>query len=58
MIEAIERILHQLEAIGENLEYSSIEIAIESRLPPGILDKVYQLKQKRKLGQQITLNNS
>uniref|UniRef100_A0A8R1XRD6 Uncharacterized protein n=1 Tax=Onchocerca volvulus TaxID=6282 RepID=A0A8R1XRD6_ONCVO len=39
MIEAIERILHQLEAIGENLEYSSIEIAIESRLPPGILDK-------------------
>ncbi|VDN51910.1 unnamed protein product, partial [Dracunculus medinensis] len=35
-IESIERILRQLEAMGENLEQSSIEIIVESRLPAWI----------------------
>uniref|UniRef100_A0A1I7VBA0 Gag protein n=1 Tax=Loa loa TaxID=7209 RepID=A0A1I7VBA0_LOALO len=43
-IEAMEKILRQLEALGEDLEHSSIEVTIESRLPPWILDKVYQMK--------------
>ncbi|MCP9259939.1 Pao retrotransposon peptidase family protein [Dirofilaria immitis] len=43
-VESIERILRQLEAIGENLEKSSIEIIIESRLPTWILKKIYQQK--------------
>uniref|UniRef100_A0A1I7VPN2 Integrase catalytic domain-containing protein n=1 Tax=Loa loa TaxID=7209 RepID=A0A1I7VPN2_LOALO len=38
-VEAMEKILRQLEALGEDLEYSSIEVTIESRLPPWILDK-------------------
>uniref|UniRef100_A0A1I7V663 Uncharacterized protein n=1 Tax=Loa loa TaxID=7209 RepID=A0A1I7V663_LOALO len=42
IIESIERILRQLEAIGENLEHSSIETVIESKLPGWVLDKVYQ----------------
>ncbi|MCA4774579.1 DUF1759 domain-containing protein, partial [Wolbachia endosymbiont of Mansonella perstans] len=46
-IEAMEKILRQLEALGENLEHSSIEITIENRLPPWILDKVYQMKEGR-----------
>lgn len=41
-IEAIERILRQLEAIGENLDHCSIEISIESKLPIWILHKVYE----------------
>ncbi|VDN05181.1 unnamed protein product, partial [Onchocerca ochengi] len=49
-IGAMEKILRQLEALGENLEHSSIEAKIESRLSPWILDKVYQMKQKEKLG--------
>ncbi|MCP9257663.1 Pao retrotransposon peptidase family protein [Dirofilaria immitis] len=43
-VENIERILRQLEAMGENLEQSSIEIIIESRLPAWILEKIYQQK--------------
>uniref|UniRef100_A0A1I7VZY4 DUF1758 domain-containing protein n=1 Tax=Loa loa TaxID=7209 RepID=A0A1I7VZY4_LOALO len=43
-VEAMEKILRQLEALGEDLEHSSIEVTIESRLPPWILDKVYQMK--------------
>ncbi|MCP9261007.1 putative Reverse transcriptase [Dirofilaria immitis] len=43
-VESIERILRQLEAMGENLEKSSIEIIIESRLPAWILKKIYQQK--------------
>ncbi|MCP9265020.1 Pao retrotransposon peptidase family protein [Dirofilaria immitis] len=39
---SIERILRQLEAMGENLEQSSIETIIESRLPAWILEKIYQ----------------
>ncbi|MCP9257565.1 Zinc knuckle family protein [Dirofilaria immitis] len=44
--ESIERILRQLEAMGENLEQSSIEIIIESRLPAWILEKIYQQKEQ------------
>uniref|UniRef100_A0A1I7VLA8 Transposase n=1 Tax=Loa loa TaxID=7209 RepID=A0A1I7VLA8_LOALO len=44
VVEAIERILRQLEAIGENLEYSNIETAIESKLLGWKLNKVYQQK--------------
>ncbi|MCP9260713.1 Pao retrotransposon peptidase family protein [Dirofilaria immitis] len=36
---AIERILRQLEAIGENLDHCSIETSIESKLPIWILHK-------------------
>ncbi|VDN58912.1 unnamed protein product [Dracunculus medinensis] len=39
IVESIERILRQLEAIGENLEHSSIEKLIENKLPGWILDK-------------------
>uniref|UniRef100_A0AAF5Q772 DUF1758 domain-containing protein n=1 Tax=Wuchereria bancrofti TaxID=6293 RepID=A0AAF5Q772_WUCBA len=46
-VEAMEKILSQLEAIGENLEHSSIEVTIESKLPTWILDKVYQTKTER-----------
>uniref|UniRef100_A0AAF5RU17 Zinc knuckle family protein n=1 Tax=Wuchereria bancrofti TaxID=6293 RepID=A0AAF5RU17_WUCBA len=46
---SIERILRQLEAMGENLKQSSIEIIIEPKLPAWILDKIYQQKE----GQQI-----
>uniref|UniRef100_A0AAF5PJS5 DUF1758 domain-containing protein n=1 Tax=Wuchereria bancrofti TaxID=6293 RepID=A0AAF5PJS5_WUCBA len=46
-VEAMEKILRQLEAIGENLEHSSIEVTIESKLPTWILDKVYQTKTER-----------
>ncbi|VDO11137.1 unnamed protein product, partial [Brugia timori] len=45
-VEAIERILRQLKAIGENLEQSSIEIIIENKLPAWILDRVYQQKEQ------------
>ncbi|VDN93899.1 unnamed protein product [Brugia pahangi] len=43
-VEATERILLQLEAIGENLKQSSIEIIIENKLLAWILDRVYQQK--------------
>ncbi|VBB35140.1 unnamed protein product, partial [Acanthocheilonema viteae] len=36
---AMERILRQLEAIGENLEHSCLKIIIESGLPSWVLDK-------------------
>ncbi|MCP9260781.1 Zinc knuckle family protein [Dirofilaria immitis] len=45
-IEAIERILRQLEAIGENLNHCSIETSIESKLPIWILHKVYEQKKR------------
>uniref|UniRef100_A0AAF5PLT0 CCHC-type domain-containing protein n=1 Tax=Wuchereria bancrofti TaxID=6293 RepID=A0AAF5PLT0_WUCBA len=45
-IEAMERMLRQLEAIGENLEHPSIEISIENKLPAWIVDKLYQLKEE------------
>ncbi|VBB34816.1 unnamed protein product [Acanthocheilonema viteae] len=40
----MERILRQLEAIGENLEHSCLKIIIESGLPSWVLDKVSQTK--------------
>uniref|UniRef100_A0A1I7W2M4 DUF1758 domain-containing protein n=1 Tax=Loa loa TaxID=7209 RepID=A0A1I7W2M4_LOALO len=40
-IENIERVLRQLEALGDNLEHPSIETIIESKMPPWILNKVY-----------------
>lgn len=46
IVEATERILRQLEAIGENLEQSNIEIIIENKLPAWILDRVYQQKEQ------------
>ncbi|EFO13823.1 hypothetical protein LOAG_14705, partial [Loa loa] len=41
-VETMERALRQLEMHRENLEHSSIEIAIESILLNGILENVYQ----------------
>uniref|UniRef100_A0A1I7VW03 Reverse transcriptase domain-containing protein n=1 Tax=Loa loa TaxID=7209 RepID=A0A1I7VW03_LOALO len=38
-IENIERVLRQLEALGDNLEHPSIETIIESKMPPWILNK-------------------
>uniref|UniRef100_A0A1I7VZS6 DUF1758 domain-containing protein n=1 Tax=Loa loa TaxID=7209 RepID=A0A1I7VZS6_LOALO len=38
-IENIERVLRQLEALGDNLEHPSIETIIESKMPPRILNK-------------------
>uniref|UniRef100_A0AAF5PLN8 Uncharacterized protein n=1 Tax=Wuchereria bancrofti TaxID=6293 RepID=A0AAF5PLN8_WUCBA len=46
---ATERILRQLEAMGENLEQSSIEIIIENKLPAWILDRIYQQKEEQKI---------
>uniref|UniRef100_A0A1I7W032 DUF1758 domain-containing protein n=1 Tax=Loa loa TaxID=7209 RepID=A0A1I7W032_LOALO len=43
-IEIVERIFRQLETLRENLEHSSIENVIESKLPRWILDKVYHQK--------------
>ncbi|VDM95216.1 unnamed protein product [Onchocerca ochengi] len=48
-IETMERILRQLDAAGENLQHSSIEIITESKLPAWILDKVYQLKKEQEM---------
>ncbi|KAK6114160.1 hypothetical protein QQG55_54775 [Brugia pahangi] len=45
-LEAIERTLRQLEAIGENLEQSGIEIAVEGKLPTWILEQVYRRKRQ------------
>ncbi|MCP9263458.1 hypothetical protein DINM_006725, partial [Dirofilaria immitis] len=45
-IEAIERILRQLEVIGENLDHCSIETSIESKLPIWILHRVYEQKKR------------
>ncbi|VIP00293.1 Uncharacterized protein BM_BM17196 [Brugia malayi] len=44
--ENIERVLRQLEALGESLEHSNIEILIESKLPLWILNKIYKHKKK------------
>uniref|UniRef100_A0AAF5Q7J0 DUF1758 domain-containing protein n=1 Tax=Wuchereria bancrofti TaxID=6293 RepID=A0AAF5Q7J0_WUCBA len=38
----MERVLRQLEAIGENIEQPTIETIIESKLPNWILNQVYQ----------------
>ncbi|KAL3998738.1 Pao retrotransposon peptidase family protein [Acanthocheilonema viteae] len=43
-VEAMERILRQLKALGESLQHSSIETLIESKLPRWILEKVYHQK--------------
>ncbi|MCP9257123.1 hypothetical protein DINM_000351 [Dirofilaria immitis] len=43
--ETMKRILPWLDAIGENLQYFSTEVVIESKIPTRILDKVY-MKQK------------
>uniref|UniRef100_A0AAF5Q6I1 DUF1758 domain-containing protein n=1 Tax=Wuchereria bancrofti TaxID=6293 RepID=A0AAF5Q6I1_WUCBA len=44
VIENIERVLRQLEALGEEMEHSSIENMIEGKLPRWILNKVYEQK--------------
>ncbi|MCP9264732.1 Integrase core domain containing protein [Dirofilaria immitis] len=46
MIEHIERVIRQLEALGEDMEQSSIEHWIEDKLPHWILDKVFEQKEK------------
>ncbi|VDM93230.1 unnamed protein product [Onchocerca ochengi] len=43
-VETMERVLRQLEALGESLQHSSIETLIESKLPRRILEKVYHQK--------------
>ncbi|KAL3984767.1 hypothetical protein ACH3XW_35875 [Acanthocheilonema viteae] len=48
-IETTEKVLRQLEALSENLEHSSIENIIETRLPKWIIDKVYQQKEEQKV---------
>uniref|UniRef100_A0AAF5Q797 Uncharacterized protein n=1 Tax=Wuchereria bancrofti TaxID=6293 RepID=A0AAF5Q797_WUCBA len=42
----MERVLRQLEAIGENVEQPTIETIIESKLPNWILNQVYQQKEE------------
>uniref|UniRef100_A0AAF5RWJ4 Peptidase aspartic putative domain-containing protein n=1 Tax=Wuchereria bancrofti TaxID=6293 RepID=A0AAF5RWJ4_WUCBA len=44
VIENIERVLRQLEALGEEMEHSSIENLIEGKLPRWILNKLYEQK--------------
>uniref|UniRef100_A0A1I7V738 Gag protein n=1 Tax=Loa loa TaxID=7209 RepID=A0A1I7V738_LOALO len=44
MVEHIEKVIRQLEALGENMEHSSIEHWIEDKLPEWILDKVFEQK--------------
>ncbi|MCP9266124.1 Integrase core domain containing protein [Dirofilaria immitis] len=46
MIEHIERVIRQLEALGEDMEQSNIEHWIEDKLPHWILDKVFEQKEK------------
>ncbi|VBB35513.1 unnamed protein product, partial [Acanthocheilonema viteae] len=43
-IDVVERILRQLEALGDNLEHPSIDSTMESKLPAWILDRVLQAK--------------
>ncbi|VDK79292.1 unnamed protein product, partial [Onchocerca ochengi] len=43
-VEAMERVLRPLEALGESLQHSSIKTSIESKLPRWILEKVYHQK--------------
>uniref|UniRef100_A0A1I7VV19 DUF1758 domain-containing protein n=1 Tax=Loa loa TaxID=7209 RepID=A0A1I7VV19_LOALO len=45
-VEEMERVLRQLEAIGENVELPTIETMIESKLPNWILNQVYQQKEE------------
>uniref|UniRef100_A0A1I7VTU1 DUF1758 domain-containing protein n=1 Tax=Loa loa TaxID=7209 RepID=A0A1I7VTU1_LOALO len=45
-VEEMERVLRQLEAIGENVEQPTIETMIESKLPNWILNQVYQQKEE------------
>ncbi|VDM22446.1 unnamed protein product [Wuchereria bancrofti] len=44
-VETIERILRQLANLGENVEQTSIELAIEEKLPRWVLDEVYKKKE-------------
>uniref|UniRef100_A0AAF5Q6P3 Uncharacterized protein n=1 Tax=Wuchereria bancrofti TaxID=6293 RepID=A0AAF5Q6P3_WUCBA len=44
VIENLERVLRQLEALGEEMEHSSIENMTEGKLPRWILNKVYEQK--------------
>ncbi|KAL3997520.1 hypothetical protein ACH3XW_11235 [Acanthocheilonema viteae] len=46
MVEHIEKVIQQLEALGEDMEQSCIEHWIEDRLPQWILDKVFEEKEK------------
>ncbi|KAL4002513.1 hypothetical protein ACH3XW_3760 [Acanthocheilonema viteae] len=43
-IDAMERILRPLEALGDNLKHPSIENTMESKLPAWKLDRVFQAK--------------
>uniref|UniRef100_A8Q206 Gag protein n=1 Tax=Brugia malayi TaxID=6279 RepID=A8Q206_BRUMA len=46
IIEEMERVLRQLETIGENVEQPTIETIIESKLPNWILNQVNQQKEE------------
>uniref|UniRef100_A0AAF5Q6H2 DUF5641 domain-containing protein n=1 Tax=Wuchereria bancrofti TaxID=6293 RepID=A0AAF5Q6H2_WUCBA len=46
IIEEMERVLRQLEAIGENVKQPTIETIIVSKLPNWILNQVYQQKEE------------
>ncbi|KAL3982368.1 hypothetical protein ACH3XW_46890 [Acanthocheilonema viteae] len=45
-VEEMERVLRQLEAIGENVEQRTIETMLESKLPSWILNQIYQQKEE------------
>ncbi|VDM91383.1 unnamed protein product, partial [Onchocerca ochengi] len=53
-IEIMERVLRQLKALGENLEHSSIENIIKTRLPNWIMDKIYQQKEEQQMKISLT----
>uniref|UniRef100_A0A1I7VRE3 DUF1758 domain-containing protein n=1 Tax=Loa loa TaxID=7209 RepID=A0A1I7VRE3_LOALO len=44
IIENVERVLCQLEALGDNLEHLSIETTMENKLPSWVLNKIYAQK--------------
>ncbi|VDO78586.1 unnamed protein product, partial [Onchocerca flexuosa] len=52
IIENIERVLRQSEALEDNLEHPSTETMIESKLPPWVLNKV---DTRRKLNKSWTI---
>ncbi|VDP12321.1 unnamed protein product [Onchocerca flexuosa] len=56
-VETMERVLRQLEVLGESLQHSSIETLIENKLPRWILEKAYHQKKTKPLQQQIVASS-
>ncbi|EJW71261.1 hypothetical protein WUBG_17832, partial [Wuchereria bancrofti] len=48
-VEATERIVRQLEAMGKNLKQSNIEIRIENKLLAWIWERIYQQKEEQEM---------